>query len=67
MIFEQVVLLHLFCDMGEKDQRYELNEELPIKALFRRDSHPAQIQPFFQVIKGLFHQILVAVDLKRLH
>ena len=32
VVFEEVALLHLSGDMGEKDKGYELNKELAVEA-----------------------------------
>jgi len=67
VVLEQVAILHSLRYGGQENERDELHKEFAVQALFRRDGHPAQIQPFFQIIEGLFNNILVPVDLKRFH
>lgn len=66
VILEQVCLVHLAsCDVGEKDQGNKLHKELAVEALLRRNGKSAQVQAFLKIVKRLFNQILLAVNLQR--
>ncbi len=61
---EQARILHPLFYVGQVDQGYELNEQLPLEALFGGDKGTPHVEPLLEVAEGLLDQVLVAVELK---
>ena len=64
MIFEEFVLLHFRRYVGQENEREELDEELALKILLRRNRGPPHVQPFLEITEGLLKKVLGSIELE---
>jgi len=66
MLLVEQLLPHRLVDLRQIRQRDELNEELALQVLLRRDRRPPKVQPLLQIPERLLYQILASIDPQRL-